>query len=453
MRRLIFISLLTAASVAAHAQVWEKLLAPGLTYRMEIDPAGPKFIYSLRWDIRSTATKAVPELGGGKVFENDPTKGRETLASMVKRTGAVAGINADFFPFTGDPIGLMVRSGELISQPYPTRSIFGWGDGTTSFRQASIKASFRGEGGDEFAIHDINADCKENSITLDTEATGIELAHTPNIAAVLKLEKSLSPQGKTSATVQYLLDDAEKVVVQPGTAILVGAGTKATAVATLRPGQRVTITTAVTGFDWSKVSNAVGGGPFLLKGGVPSVDAVAQRFTKDFYQNRHARSAVGKTADGAVIFTVVEARPGITVGATLDELADIMKRLGCTDAMNMDGGGSSSINIQGLTLNHPSENGERAIANGVLFFGRPVDGEAGPLTIKPPASLKPGTTGVATVQRQDGSAVPTSQVIWAVDGPAWIDQGGVIHCVGAGTATLRALVHGNIVTQTITIST
>lgn len=453
MRRLVLISILAATAVGAHAQVWEKLLAPGLTYRMEIDPAGPKFVYSLRWDSRSTITRAMPELAGGKVFDTDATKGRETVAAMVKRTGAIAGINADFFPFTGDPIGLMVRSGELISQPYPTRAIFGWGDGTASFRQASIKASFRGEGGDEFAIHDINADCKENSITLDTETTGVELAHTPNIAAVLKLEKTLSPQGKTQAVVQYLLDDAEKVAVQPGNAILVGAGTKATAVATLRPGQRVTITTTVTGFDWSKTNHAIGGGPFLLKGGVPAVDAVAERFTKDFYQNRHARSAVGKTADGSIVFTVVEARPGITVGATLDELADIMKRLGCTDAINLDGGGSSSINIQGLTLNHPSENGERAVANGVLFFGPTVNRDSGSLTIKAPAGLKVGSTGTASVQRQDGGSVPTSQVIWGVDGPAWIDQGGALHCVGAGTVTLRALVNGSIVTQTVTVTT
>ena len=79
-----------ALVAAAQAQVWEKLLAPGLTYRMEYDAAGPHLVHALRFSLGNPTLKASAELGELKVFSAGPFKGRETIGMLVKRSGAKA---------------------------------------------------------------------------------------------------------------------------------------------------------------------------------------------------------------------------------------------------------------------------------------------------------------------------------------------------------------------------
>src|SRR5689334_7934602 len=120
--------LLAAVPCSAPAQVWEKLVSPGVVYRMEVDNSIPRVIHAIRF-AREAGTVAIePELAQGRVFDkDDDRKGREALSEVVKRTEAIAGVNGDFFPWTGDPLGAMVRDGELVSRPYRGRSVFAWG--------------------------------------------------------------------------------------------------------------------------------------------------------------------------------------------------------------------------------------------------------------------------------------------------------------------------------------
>src|SRR5579862_4205870 len=120
-------------------QAWEKRLAPGLVYRMEWDPAARRIINALRVSLNTTAIHAYTQLAGETVFEAGTFNGREILSKIVKEDDAIAGINGDFFPFTGDPVGVMVREGELLSAPFQPRqdpaarrAAFGWGDGLSA---------------------------------------------------------------------------------------------------------------------------------------------------------------------------------------------------------------------------------------------------------------------------------------------------------------------------------
>ncbi len=132
---------LAAASLAAFGQAWEKPLAPGLTYRMEVDLATPRLIHALRFSLGAPARKRAGGLADGTVFSDNPTKGRETVTEMVTRTGALAGINGDFFPFTGDPLGVMVHDGQLVSIPGIPRAVFGWGPKDAAQGMAEFKGS------------------------------------------------------------------------------------------------------------------------------------------------------------------------------------------------------------------------------------------------------------------------------------------------------------------------
>ena len=70
-------------------------------------------------------------------------------------------------------------------------------------------------------------------------------------------------------------------------------------------------------------------------------------------------------------------QPGFSVGMTLPELAALMRRLGAADALNVDGGGSSTMVVGGRVLNRPSDaTGERAVANAIAVLG-PAPGSCG----------------------------------------------------------------------------
>ncbi len=109
-------------------QIWEKLIAPGVTYRMEVDPTVPRIVHAVRISPQAEGLMLVPELAQGQVFNPElAVKGRETVSSISARTNALLTVNADFFPPSGDPIGAMVRGGELLSSPVNGRSAAFWG--------------------------------------------------------------------------------------------------------------------------------------------------------------------------------------------------------------------------------------------------------------------------------------------------------------------------------------
>lgn len=108
-------------------------------------------------------------------------------------------------------------------------------------------------------------------------------------------------------------------------------------------------------------------GPMLILDG-EEVEQVAESFNT----NRHPRTAIGKRADGTVVMVVVDGRNKMSAGASMTELRSIMRWLGCRDAINLDGGGSSTMWIGGEVVNHPSDNGrfdaegERSVQNAIV---------------------------------------------------------------------------------------
>ena len=83
---------------------------------------------------------------------------------------------------------------------------------------------------------------------------------------------------------------------------------------------------------------------------------------------RHPRTAVAKLKDGKFLMITVDGRqPGISVGMTLQELAEYLLSIGTTDAMNLDGGGSTTMYLDGKVVNTPSDKeGERKVSDAIL---------------------------------------------------------------------------------------
>jgi exopolysaccharide biosynthesis protein len=118
-----------------------------------------------------------------------------------------------------------------------------------------------------------------------------------------------------------------------------------------------------TTFKKWKMYTAIGGGPVLLQNGVVNItNEEEQMFTGKGISDKHPRTAMGYTAQGKLIILVIQGRfPGIADGATLMQEATILKNLGCVEALNLDGGGSSCMLVNGNETITPSDKtGQRA---------------------------------------------------------------------------------------------
>jgi hypothetical protein len=118
-------------------------------------------------------------------------------------------------------------------------------------------------------------------------------------------------------------------------------------------------------FDWRKwrMVTAIGGGPTLIHNGKILITNKEEQMQIGGEIDKHPRTAMGYTTDGRLIILVIEGRnPGIAEGATLIDEANILLKLGCYEALNLDGGGSSCMLINGKETIKPSDKeGERPV--------------------------------------------------------------------------------------------
>ncbi|WP_126971231.1 phosphodiester glycosidase family protein [Gynurincola endophyticus] len=117
-----------------------------------------------------------------------------------------------------------------------------------------------------------------------------------------------------------------------------------------------------------KVETAVGGGPVLVQNGMVRVTNTEERKFVTGLLDLHPRTAIGYKPDGSVIILIVAGRmPGIAEGINLKELAELFVSLGCVEALNLDGGGSSCMLINGKETITPSSKGEQRPVPAVLM--------------------------------------------------------------------------------------
>ncbi|MBS1756455.1 MAG: phosphodiester glycosidase family protein [Bacteroidetes bacterium] len=113
-----------------------------------------------------------------------------------------------------------------------------------------------------------------------------------------------------------------------------------------------------------KMQTAFGGGPVLLQNAdIKITNNEELKFTGKAIEDKHPRTCIGYTKDGRLIAMVIEGRfPNIAEGATLMQEAKLLKDLGCVEALNLDGGGSSGMLINGIQTIKPSDKeGERPV--------------------------------------------------------------------------------------------
>lgn len=126
-----------------------------------------------------------------------------------------------------------------------------------------------------------------------------------------------------------------------------------------------------------KMQTAVAGGPVLIQHGQIQIsNNEEQRFAGKQINDKHPRTAMGYTSRGDLIVLVVEGRnPGIAEGANLTQLAQLMQQIGCVEALNLDGGGSSTMLVNGKETIKPSDKTGQRPVPAVFLISSPKQGQ------------------------------------------------------------------------------
>ena len=395
----------------AHAQPVQ--LFPGTTYETDVQftPHGPVAIHVVRGPRPVGLYRLRPVLSNERVVE------RETVSSMQRRLSGQAtsvGVNGDLFSLAeGRPSGITLRDGVLVTPPNPARSSLGVGvDGLLDIRRVSFRATWRGLG-QRRAVSFFNRPPGPNGIALFTPDWG---RTTPAVAGnshavVLSAFPAATPGADITSQVGAAYTNA-RVGIAPGTAVLVARGNAAIRLRDEAPTGSIVTVRLILQPDWAAVSDAIGGGPLLVRDGSP-VYRANEAFTTSQLAPRGPRSAVGQRANGGLVFVTTDGRqPGYSVGMTNFELAQTLVRLGAVRGFALDGGGSSTLAFEGTVLNRPSGGAERAVANALLlqYYGAYA---------VPPAEgvVSPNGDGVAEAQRLSFKIVRPSTVTVTLSAP------------------------------------
>ena len=342
----------------------ERQIVPGVTHEVIVDAEAPRVIHVARIardaDLRLAAT-----LARGQVFG---LAGVSKQVARAPRPGwrPVVAVNADFYvirkePYQGDPLGLHAMAGELISGP-AGRSCLMWDDdGRFAIGAPEIELWGR-FGGQQHPIAAVNRRPIDDALTLYTPRCGPSTHTPPGVAEVALHRASGSlPISGTVTTEAHGRAAArgDHGLPQFGF-VIAGEGQAASSLLGLRRGDDVVLGSSLQG-EAGRFTHGIGGNPVLVH------DGKAAEFNS---RAVHPRTAVGFNDDTAFLVTVDGRRPGYSKGMSMAELARFMRGLGCREALNLDGGGSTTMWIDGEVVNRPSDGRERSVANALVVLRR-----------------------------------------------------------------------------------
>lgn len=335
--------------------------------------------YDARGWIRVDALVARMATPGLRLDYASPGKVSSTapITTALRRDRAVAGVNADFFDIgdTGAPLGIGVdRQRGVIHGPISGRNNAFTLDAhnVADIARTFLKASIVRRGKPTISVTNLNAPTlASNGIGIFTSAWGSDarsrtVAGTPTREVVVR-------GGRVRANRRALGSGP----VARDTVVLVGVGDGARRLRNLRVGSRVSVK---YGVNTAATRVAVGGSAVLLRGD----DVVAPGDPA-----MHPRTAIGIDTDqNQVIIVTVDGRQAESRGLTLRETAVLLRRMGADEALNLDGGGSSSMLAResGETIsvvNAPSDGHLRSVPNGLGFSVNDGSGRLRGLRIEP----------------------------------------------------------------------
>ena len=311
--------------------------------------------------------------------------GLATLSDQVatadtETSEPVAAINGGFYlrengqtnAYAGCPRGLQIVAGEVLSAPSGNASL--WVDYSGQPHAANVTSRFEITWPDgRVTPFELNGQRADGGVEIYTPAAGTsthttggrELVLEPQAGGrwlPLRMERDYSTRLREIRRTGNMLLTPDTIVLSLGPAIMEQFPGVTT-------GAVVRISTRSLP-DLLNAKTAISGGPLLVQNGkaqkIRSAPDAAYELSSML--ERHPRTAFGWNDRSFFLVQVDGRQKDLSLGMTLDELSAYLVKLGCTDAMNLDGGGSSSLWFEGKVRNNPCDGYERSIANSLIVL-------------------------------------------------------------------------------------
>lgn len=316
--------------------------------------------------------------GGGSL-------GLATLSDQVATAATdtsepVAAINGGFYlrengkpnAFAGCPRGLQIVEGEVLSAPAGNTCL--WIDYGGQPHAANLTSQFEITWPDgRKTPFELNGPRADSAVELYTPAAGTSTHTTGGRELILEPQGAgrwlpLRMERDYSARVREIRS-AGNTPLTPDTLVLSIGPAIMKQIEGVATGAVLRISTKSLP-DLLNAKNAISGGPLLLQNGRPQKIRAAPdaAYEVSSMLERHPRTAFGWNDQSFFLVQVDGRQKDLSLGMTLDELSDYLVKLGCTDAMNLDGGGSSSLWFDGKIRNNPCDGYERGIANSLIVL-------------------------------------------------------------------------------------
>jgi len=350
-------------------------IAPGVdlfrsTDSSLVSPPAPIAVFLLRLDPERVRIDAA--LSNGEVMD------AERVADIAARHQAIAAVNAGFFNVkNGEPAGVLKVAGELVSDSGLSRGIVAIRSrpgrrAELEFDQASVRMAlvFKARGREHrVAIDGLDTTRERGRLMLytpsyhrdtDTAANGVEwvIAGRPPTVTEIRHDAGRTPIPRDGAVLSFgglelpddlaLLEEGTRVAVEP-------------------------VWKTVHGLSSSRLDEAdhiVNGAGLLKRGGEAMTNwrEVENLNAATFIDVRHPRTLIGVDRRGVIWLIAIDGRQlTYSVGMTFAELLRLADRLDLRDALNLDGGGSTTMVVKGVVVNKPSDAaGPRAVSDAII---------------------------------------------------------------------------------------
>ena len=382
--------LMTVATIA-QAGGEKKTLFPDLAQGLHI--------YRYDWDVE-TCVLYVAEMSRYEsvlrfevALANAQVLGKETVRSMANRrtqrgdrrvlvaVNGGFGVLGDMRGYGGVLESLHVQGGELITQPADTEACFGVTE-SGEFLSTPVKMN----ASVQIGAHTLPLGCVNQrrldgcQVTLYTprlgESTRTHRRRGTEIV-ISGLSLPLTPNYAHPYRVEGISRDGNSPIPKDGAVLWISTRLKDPSVSEFNAGAGGTLTLTLSPPEWNRVQHAIGGRLRLLKNGKIDETLVEMHHAEKRHipgkrasvlnLSHEPRTALGYNADTLFLIVADGRQPKYSTGLTLYELASILIELGATEAINLDGGSSSTFVVNDAVINKPSGQREREVLNAVFI--------------------------------------------------------------------------------------
>lgn len=348
----------------APRKVITRRVAPGLVFTKIVEKKVPRRTFVLAMAPSKQVTLDV-------TLTEDALPARRTLSKVAQIHGALAAVNGDYSG-NGDPFHPLAVDGELVQTSSQLGTLFAI--------TANERRTFFGKPAVSIVVSDLaspasyaiarwNDGPPALGEIVGFSPLGGTLEPPPAFSCSVRLLPTGPPTHASGDGVDrdYVTDETgcliEPMARNEGVVLSATAGTdEATKLLALSVGTAVRLHWTL---GWPAVFDAVGGAPLLVENG-----SLVGRCRSGC--GSQPRTGIGVTSAGTILLVVVDGRqPRWSVGPTMAEFARIMRSLGAVWALNLDGGGSSEMVVEGVVVNRPSDGRERRISNAILVLPGP----------------------------------------------------------------------------------